>query len=484
MFGEIKYSYISKDLNMPLGPSGEIPIRVFRKSLRKLGVFLHNYLTGESFPNELWSSWGYSDEELAKNHWLQILHPDDAGRIKEAMRLVHEGKADLYDEIYRVRTKSGDYRWISSTGNFISRNEKGEGELYLGADRDITELKLTEERLSEALHLAQSRSCMIESLMEACAAVTSVLEYKDSIEMILKKSQQVIPYDCATVQLLQDNRLIVVGARGWENEESIIGLELPLSANFPNSKVIQERQGMIIHDFSNFDEPDIPIFNKNHCSWIGVPLVFNEKVLGLLSCNRMNSKHFDADHLEMTGVFGGFIAIALNNAQLHEEMKQLANTDSLTGLHTRRWFYESGQRLLNQSHRHHWPLAVIMMDLDDFKSINDVYGHQMGDDVLVEVSRIIKAVTRKSDLLCRYGGEEFSIILPETDLDVAKILAERILLSIESLKFEGLDRVVTISIGISVKIPGKKIVIDDLMSAADEALYLAKRRGKNRWASL
>ncbi|MDA3958510.1 sensor domain-containing diguanylate cyclase [Oceanispirochaeta sp.] len=469
---------------MPLGPSGDLPIRVFRQSLSKLGVFLHNYLTGETFPNDLWYSWGYSDSDLAENLWLKFVHPDDVARVDKAMKEISEGKTDLYDEIYRIKTKSGEYRWLYSSGNFISRSKDSSPGLYLGADRDITELKQTEQRLSQALKMAQDRSLDIENLMAAGAAVTSILDYTESIEMVLEKSQQVICYDYATVQLLKEDNLVVVGSRGWVDNGSILGVVIPLSSNYPNTRVVQEKKALILNDFSGFDNSKYPLYDESHSSWIGVPLVINNKVLGLLSCNRKDSRSFESVHLEMAIGFAVFISIALNNADLHEEMRHLANTDSLTSLHTRRWFYDSGQRLLDQSVRHKWPLTVMMMDLDDFKRINDNLGHQMGDHVLVAVSKVIENETRKSDLLCRYGGEEFSIILPETDFEYAKIFAERVRTHIEELHISNLDQRVTISIGMTVSSAGGGIEIDALMSRADEALYHAKNQGKNKWVCL
>lgn len=467
---------------MSLKSSGEIPIKYFRKTLAKLGVFLHNYSTGEIFTNNLWQNCGYSDEDMRQQKWLDFLHPDDVDRVRKAMEDITDGKTDLYNEIYRVRTKKGDYKWVSSSGDFISREEDGSPALYMGAENDITSLKVTEEQLSSALEISKKRTVQTETLLSLGEAVTSDLDFQKSIDTILEKTADIIPYDNASVQLIKGNTLSVAGARGWEDNQDKLGEELDLRKKTPYTKIIKSREACILNDFSNYKSDNMILHDENIVSWLGVPLIQNDKVLGLLSCNRKKDV-FTEEHLQLATGIAGFIAIALNNAEHHEEISKLAVTDSLTGLNTRRWFYENGERLLHQSIRYKWPLSVLMMDLDHFKAVNDDFGHKTGDIVLKEAATVLKAASRCSDLLCRYGGEEFALILPETSLENAEQTAERIRSGIENLSIRGMDRSQTISAGISFRTGEQTGSLDELLDQADKALYRAKETGRNRWVS-
>ena len=171
---------------------------------------------------------------------------------------------------------------------------------------------------------------------------------------------------------------------------------------------------------------------------------------------------------------------ALENARLHEVVEQQASTDELTQLANRRRFMEVLERERRRINRFGGSLAVVLADLDDFKHINDRFGHQAGDAVLVMCAEVMRAELRDVDLPARIGGEEFAIVLPETDLDGAISLAERIRASLEErrLRFgHGRPVRVTASFGVATQRAGEDA---DLLVLSDAALYRAKRRGKNR----
>jgi two-component system cell cycle response regulator len=162
---------------------------------------------------------------------------------------------------------------------------------------------------------------------------------------------------------------------------------------------------------------------------------------------------------------------------------EMAITDALTGLHNRRYMESHLTTLAEQASSRCKPLAVMMLDIDFFKSINDNHGHDAGDDVLREFAMRVRKSIRGIDLACRYGGEEFVIVMPETDLHVASVVAERLRRSIAGEPFaihKGTKRIeVTISIGLSV-LERKGEAVDDVLKRADTALYRAKHDGRNR----
>ncbi len=469
---------------MSLDKSGEIPIKYFMRTLAKLGVFLHNYATGEAFSNDLWTDLGYTEEQMANRSWLEFLHPDDIDRVKKAMEQITRGETDIFDEIYRIKSSSGPYHWVYSSGDFISRESDGSPALYMGSDRDITDLKLYEMELSQALEEAERQTLQAEILIEAGAALTSILDLNEAIGMVLEKTRQVISYDSISVQLLESDRLRIIGASGWPEDFPVMKHEIFLKDRTPNGEVLESGKAMIINDLSGYDAKYLTLMKEGISSWMGVPLVAEGKVLGLLSCNKIPPDSFSEEELHLAGGIAGFIAIALRNALQHDEIKKLAITDSLTGLRTRRWFYEHGEQLLDLSKRYDRKVAVMMLDLDHFKRVNDEYGHKAGDDVLVEVGRILMENSRRSDLACRYGGEEFALMLPETETEGAEVIAERIRVGVENLKIPGINRTLTISIGISYCSHRSDEKIDQLLDTADKALYSAKSRGRNCWFSL
>lgn len=165
-----------------------------------------------------------------------------------------------------------------------------------------------------------------------------------------------------------------------------------------------------------------------------------------------------------------------------QELERLSQTDVLTGVYNRRCLISTIEEQIARFHRYKVPLSIIMLDLDHFKVINDTYGHSSGDDVLRIVSKILKKHVRETDFVCRYGGEEFSVVMPETNLDEADILAERLRLIIEEahIPISATERIdFTCSIGLSVFDHSIRNA-DTFIAVADKALYQAKRQGRNQ----
>jgi two-component system cell cycle response regulator len=228
-------------------------------------------------------------------------------------------------------------------------------------------------------------------------------------------------------------------------------------------------------------------------SVIAVPLRAGGKVLGALGLydrrhESLGSGAFDDQDLVTLHTFAAQAGVAVDNVVLHQEAQRLSITDGLTGLWNYRYLSMALTREVERAIRFGRPLAVLMLDLDRFKSINDRYGHQWGDSVLIEVARRVAGEIREVDVLARYGGEEFACVLPETDLEGARSMAERIRRSIGQHHFPGGPSVidpelptspsVTVSVGVAVY-PHHGTTTANLLRAADAALYEAKRAGRD-----
>lgn len=228
----------------------------------------------------------------------------------------------------------------------------------------------------------------------------------------------------------------------------------------------------------NGDAPalkDLGIEGGDIETFVVLPLLSERKMVGMLAVENLPK----AD-LERFVILAMQFALEIKKVLLYEMVEKLAITDSLTGLYVRRYFYERLDEELQRSKRYKFEFAFIMVDIDDFKKCNDTYGHMVGDVMIKDIARVIKEGVREIDIVGRYGGEEFSIALPETGEDSARIAIERLRKKIEDSVFKAYDEKLklTISAGIAIY-PKDASDIDDVIEKADEALYRAKKTGKN-----
>jgi diguanylate cyclase (GGDEF)-like protein len=204
------------------------------------------------------------------------------------------------------------------------------------------------------------------------------------------------------------------------------------------------------------------------------------RVHGLITVVRRERPFTDDDRTVLRSL-ASQAALALENVDLHVQVSRQAVTDELTGLTNHRRFQELIALEVEQVRRYHHPVGLIMLDIDNFKSVNDTYGHQQGDLVLRRVARVLADTSREADFPARYGGEELALILPHTDMEGSFAIAERIRTAIEAMRIPRVDQdgtlKVTASLGVAAATDGTK---EELIAEADGALYEAKRQGKNR----
>jgi diguanylate cyclase (GGDEF)-like protein/PAS domain S-box-containing protein len=212
-----------------------------------------------------------------------------------------------------------------------------------------------------------------------------------------------------------------------------------------------------------------------------LPLLFEDTLLGILW---IWSPFLTEADLSVMSTFAQQVGSALKRAQLFQEIHSLALTDPLTGLQNRRSLFNLGRIEFARSSRLYRPFSCLMLDIDHFKQFNDTYGHPTGDQVLWQVAECAKRSIREVDLIGRYGGEEFLFFLPETDLLTAQRVAERLRASIEKMPIRVSEQElhVTVSIGVSRK-DENTLELETLIARADQALYIAKHKGRNRVAS-
>jgi diguanylate cyclase (GGDEF)-like protein len=232
-----------------------------------------------------------------------------------------------------------------------------------------------------------------------------------------------------------------------------------------------------IHDHHNGAESAFEFTDTLLAQKVNVPLKTEDKTIGVLA---LHGLPVNDQARRMLLALADLAATAIAKMRLYERTQMLAITDDLTGLYNRRGFFELGQREFERARRFERPLAAIMFDIDFFKAINDTYGHSVGNQVLADLARLCQHHMREVDLLGRYGGEEFVVLLPETSLEGATQAAERLRRAVaEAVYKTGRGDInITISVGVAI-LPARFDSLTELIDQADSALYSAKRSGRN-----
>ena len=221
-----------------------------------------------------------------------------------------------------------------------------------------------------------------------------------------------------------------------------------------------------------------------------IPLMAQTTILGVLllqtgQAKANRSKLVSAAGQQLAQAVADQVALALGNLKLRESLRNQSVHDALTGLFNRRYLEECLERELLRAARNQRTVGVILVDVDHFKRLNDTFGHEAGDVVLKELAGLFQRVIRGGDIACRYGGEEFTLILPEASLEVARLRAEQTVEAVRHLHVAHRGRTlgpVTISAGVAAY-PEQGTVTDDLLRAADAALYRAKHAGRDQVAA-
>ncbi len=217
-----------------------------------------------------------------------------------------------------------------------------------------------------------------------------------------------------------------------------------------------------------------------------VPMTSKESVMGCITVYRKTASSYNEHDILLLRIFASEAVEAVEKARLLEELKRQAHIDSLTELLNKKSTLNNLNTEVARSQRYDFPLSVFFIDLDGFKQFNDQYGHLRGDKLLYDMGSIIRDHCRTSDIIGRFGGDEFVIIAPQTNIDGAKVLGERLCEAIASHNFLApVDKssqqgtIITCSIGISI-MPKHGVTADLLLEKADQALYMSKHQGKNQ----
>jgi diguanylate cyclase (GGDEF)-like protein len=331
----------------------------------------------------------------------------------------------------------------------------------------------------------ESRVQALQDLIEVARAVVSTLDLDSVLQAILSSAQKFSRMPAGSIALYDET-----------HQQLTLHAHNGLTANFVKrerwevlpggltERVLREGEILYVEDTEQTPCFRNPVaVNEGIRSLICVPLVVKESTLGILYLDDFVPRTFDREEMNLIPVMASFAAMAIANAKLHKRTRVMAITDELTGLHNHRYFRQVYRLEFSRAKRYAKPLSLIMLDVDDFKKLNDTYGHPAGDRVLEAIGEIILSTVRAVDYGFRYGGEELVVILPETPRESALHVAERLRERIERNAAGALkgiaDRAVTVSVGV-VSYPDDGTAREELFDRVDGLMYRAKRSGKNR----
>jgi diguanylate cyclase (GGDEF)-like protein len=342
--------------------------------------------------------------------------------------------------------------------------------------------RMTGELRRNMTALEQSRGDLRESLERIGDTLSSTHDLDGLLQVVLETAVVTLQSQAGVVLYGAPDQLRVVAENGLHEA----GLSAPV-AIAPGvgvlGRVVASGEAVRGRLSSGPEELNPAPTEPRDGQILAVPLRSMGAVLGVLALyGRLDDRAYDPADEDALRTLAGQAGIAIDNVQLHQEAERLSTTDALTGLWNFRYLSMSLAREIERSTRFERPLAVLMLDLDNFKAVNDERGHAVGDAVLRELAHRVQEQIREVDTFARYGGEEFVVVLPETTVEGATQLAERICSAVRRDPFdvEGGPLRVTVSVG-GAAFPTQGSSAATLMRAADKALYVAKHEGRDRW---
>lgn len=335
-----------------------------------------------------------------------------------------------------------------------------------------------------ARHLVENRALLsllkqqteeLEALKKLSIHLTSSLELPDVLDAVASEAMRLIQKAFSiNIFLYRNHRLsfgVALDANGTRNKPWSKPRSNGLTYNVARSGKI-----IIVEDLRQH-----PLYENTPPDWvgsiIGIPLKFGDTIVGVMNLSRTTTGGFSPSELRLLSLLSDQAAVAISNASLHQLISRQAYSDTLTGLPNRRALDERLEDEVTAARRNNYSFAVMMMDLDGFKAVNDTYGHSTGDEVLRIVFNHMARGVRNTDFLARYGGDELTLILTQSDMSSAQIVASKIAETMRNIKYklpDGKNLKLGISGGIALY-PIHGQIAPDILRAADTALYQAKK---------
>lgn len=424
---------------------------------------------------------GYSKAELIDKALWEIGPVKDIPASQEAMRHLQDNEYIRYEDI-PLQTKSGEHKQVE----FISNVYLVNGWRVIQCNiRDITARKHAEAQMLTANGELQGlvdelrwRDKEMQLLNHMNELLQSCITQAEAYKVITLSAEELFPdhNGCLAIMNNKDQHLEVVARWG---PDTIIASSFSLQDCWALRRgqlheVKDPKTGLICQHFLHPPQP----------GYLCLPLTVQGETLGVLCLlnHAAQKSKYQLDLKQLSIMFSETVKLSLSNLKLHDELRYQTIHDPLTGLFNRRYLDETLPRELDMARRRNAPLCVVMVDIDNFKEFNDAYGHGPGDSLLREFGRMLREHLRKSDISCRYGGDEFVLVLPDSPMADTQERMEQMRIFLKGLQIQHGEQVLgtaTLSAGIA-QTSEKSTSAHELLRAADEALYAAKQAGRDR----
>jgi diguanylate cyclase (GGDEF)-like protein/PAS domain S-box-containing protein len=455
---------------------------------------------------------GLTLEQMRGTGWKVLVHPDDVeGCLLKWQNALRTGES--YDVEYRLRAKDGTYRWFLGRANPV-RDAEGEIVKWFGTCTDIENQKQSQQmlevqilerttqladvntRLQEEMiekdfarnELDQQNERMMAQLKDRTQRATMLSKMGELLQSCMSRDEvfaaalgfapKIFPAAPGAIALLDASRSVAEVIGSWSDCRFPSAVFEPASCwalrtGHPHLVVAGDSTAPCAHAAGL----------KN--TYLCIPILAQGETLGILHFQATEeSPHLESSDLSLKTTFAGQVGLSIANIRLREALRTQSVRDALTGLYNRRYLEEVLEREVRRAARSAQSLGILMIDLDHFKNFNDTYGHDAGDAVLRETGQFLARGVRAEDFVCRFGGEEFVVILPTADMNSSQARGERLRSKMRELTVMHQGRslgMITISIGVA-SFPQHGTSPKELMAAADAALYEAKRGGRDRVA--
>ncbi len=382
-----------------------------------------------------------------------------------------------------LATREVEQRLSDYTAEFKAEQAQKDAEIYRLKNIELRQKSMELEESNKNLRL----------ISEIGRRITATLDIDNVLNTIYGSIARIMDANFFAIGLYDAKTEVVDFKIIIENSERLPLHMVRLDENRGyTSQCIRSRQEIIINDLEEDVSPeeansDMLVTNGiPPRSLIFCPLILAGEIVGVMTVQSYRPNAYSHNNIETVKAMASFIAVALNNSRISGELVQKANelellskTDPLTGIYNRRYIIEKMEEERARFRRYGKPFSLIILDIDFFKRVNDNLGHDCGDYVLAEVARLLRQTLREQDCLARWGGEEFLILLPETDAAGSEVLAERLRAGVEERDFAYNGKRVSITLTMGICQFGEGITIDEAIRKADNALYEGKNQGRN-----
>ncbi|MEW6241004.1 MAG: sensor domain-containing diguanylate cyclase [Chloroflexota bacterium] len=388
--------------------------------------------------------------------------------LEEARRSLAQSSASLADQEELLKLLD---LLILATRNYA------EPEKMVDESRLLTSSLVSSQAL---LMLLKQQMAELDALRKLSLSLTSSLDLQSVLAAVVSEAMHLVRNTRAVhIFLYKDGMLEFGAALDYDGRTTAISTPRENGLTYA---VARSGELMIVEDIQTH-----PLYKDAPSDWegsiIGIPLKMGDRVVGVMNLSRSNTGGFSASETRLLGLLADQAAVAVSNASLHQKVSAQALSDTVTGLPNRRALDERLESEVKSARRTGFPFAVVMMDLDGFKDVNDTYGHSVGDDVLRVLFNYLAQGLRTSDFLARYGGDELTLVMNQTDMSRALVVCDKILEKLTKFHFPAPDgnRIrIGLSGGVAIY-PVHGITGPELLRAADAALYRAKRRDRGKF---